>query len=185
MIRRGALAFAAVALVAAYQPGAHEGRGRPAVRGPVAPGSGTPKTAAPSGPPQDAGLGPLTAFVTAVRSRRPVPLDPRTVAAALATVQRILDRVDTLAPQRGGPRLLANLRLNEYLLDVAIWKPQALIVGGRRLSDISGIVIPFTGAWRHRVLVVREGEVEASPALLDSPDLSALERTVESSGGHP
>ncbi len=123
--------------------------------------------------------------MTALRLRRTVRLDPKTAAAALDAVWRILDHVETLAPQRDGPRLLANLRVNEYLLDVTVWKPQALFVAGRHLTDVSGIVIPFTGAWRNRVLLVREGDVEASPALLDSLDLAALERTVESAGGYP
>jgi len=177
--RRGAraLALAAAALALACQPRAREG-------GPPAPVATPSAPVAPSAS-RMTGLGPGTAFVTIVHNRRTVPIEPRQVAGTLDTVQRVLDRVDAVAPEPDGARLLANLRLNEYLLDVTIWTPQVLVVGGRRVTGVSGIVIPFTGAWRNRVLVSRQGDIEASPTLLASPDLSALERTVESAGRRP
>ncbi len=114
-----------------------------------------------------------------------VRLDPGQATGVLAEVERILDGISVLAPEPGGSRLLAMLRLNEYLLDVSVWRPQSLVVAGHRFPDVSGIVIPVTGTWRHRVLIVQGGEIEASPALLDTPDLAALERVVESVGGRP
>jgi len=181
-----ALALAAAALAAACQPWSHEGRERPAAPRAEPPGrEGYGASSRPPGVWPEAGLGRATAFVTVIRGRRTARLDPGKSAEALQAVQRVLDRVGALTPESGGPRLLANLRLNEYLLDVAVWTPQALIVAGRRLTDVSGIVIPFTGKWRNRVLIVREGEVEASPVLLENPDLAGLERVVESAAVHP
>ncbi len=146
------------------------------------------------GPRQDAvtpprpgtgGVGPATSFVAVVRGRQRLPLDARQNADALAAVGRLLDSVGTLAPEPRGVRLLTELRLNEYLLDVTVWSPQTLDVGGTRLTGVSGIVIPFTGAWRNRILIDRGGTIAASPPLLDSPDLAALERLVEASGRRP
>jgi hypothetical protein len=131
------------------------------------------------------GLGPANVFVTVVRGRQPVRLDPRQTIDAVSAVWRVLESVDHLAPQAGGPGLLAMLRLNDYLLDVTVWRPQAVVIAGRRLEGVSAIVVPFTGTWRHRVLIDREGRVQASPTLVDSPELAALERLVESSGGRP
>jgi hypothetical protein len=72
--------------------------------------------------------------------------------------------------------------MTEYLVDVTIWRTQALDVAGRRLGGVSGIVIPTTGPWRHRVLIVREGQVDASPPLADSPELATIERAVDAAG---
>lgn len=130
-------------------------------------------------------LGSATSFVAVVRGRQRLRLDAQKSGDALAAVRRVLDGVGTLTPERRGVRLLTELRLNDYLVDVTVWTPQTLVVGGSRLTDVAGIVIPFTGAWRHRVLIDRGGAVEASPPLLDSPDLAALERLVDSSGTRP
>ncbi len=144
-----------------------------------------PPAAAPPPRPGTGGLGPATSFVAVVRGRQRLPLDARQNADALAAVGRLLDSIGTLTPEPGGVRLLTELRLNEYLLDVTVWSPQTLDVGGTRLIDVSGIVIPFTGAWRNRILIVRGGTIAASPPLLDSSDLAALERLVEASGRRP
>jgi len=144
-----------------------------------------PRAAAPhaGGAPAPGGLSVTTSFVTVVHGK-PVLLRPDAAAPVLDAVWQILGTVGSLAPQPDGPRLLANLRLNEYLVDVTIWRAQRLDVAGRRLDGVSGVVIPFTGAWRHRVLVVRTGTVDASPVLLDSPEMATLERAVEAGGGH-
>jgi len=154
--------------------------------GPRNAGVPAPRAAAPPAGrvPVTSGLSPTTAFVTVVHGK-PVRLRPEAAAPVLDAVWQILGTVGSLAPEPDGPRLLANLRLNEYLVDVTIWRAERLDVAGQRLDGVSGVVIPFTGAWRHRVLVVRAGTVEASPVLLDSPELATLERAVDAGSGHP
>jgi hypothetical protein len=73
--------------------------------------------------------------------------------------------------------------VNERVLDIAIWTPVALRVGERRLTSVSGILVPFTGPWRDRILIVRTGKVAASAPLRASADLARLERIVEAGGG--
>ncbi|GEM_PF-1216277 len=129
------------------------------------------------------GLSTSTAFVTVMR-RRPMRLESRAASPVLDAIWQVLGAVPAVTPQPGGARLLANLRMNEDLVDVTIWQAQDLDVAGRRLGGVSGIVIPFTGPWRHRVLIIREGRVEASPALPDSPELATIERAVDTAGNH-
>jgi hypothetical protein len=129
------------------------------------------------------GLSTSTAFVTVMR-RRPMRLESRAASPILDAIWQVLGAVPAMTPQPGGPRLLANLRMNEDLVDVTIWHAQDLDVAGQRLGGVSGIVIPFTGSWRHRVLIIREGRVDASPALPDSPELATIERAVDTAGNH-
>ena len=86
-------------------------------------------------------------------------------------------------PESAGPRLLANLRVNERVLDIAMWTPVAVRVGTRRLTGVSGILVPFTGRWRDRILIVRMGKVTATAPLGESADLTRLERIVDAGGG--
>lgn len=129
------------------------------------------------------GLSPATAFVSIEGPGRSVRLDARRTRAALETVWRVLGDVPAIVPLADGPRLLAVLRINEQVLDVAIWKPQTLIVAARRLPNVSAIVIPVTGTWRHRVLVVEAGRVLASPPLVDSGELAAIDEAVRTAVG--
>jgi hypothetical protein len=124
-----------------------------------------------------------SALVTVVHGKT-VRLPPAASAPVLDAVWQVLGAVPTVSPQPGGPRLLANLRMNEHLVDVTIWRTQALDVAGQRLGGVSGVVIPFTGRWRHRVLIVREGRVDASPPLADSPELATIEHAVDAAGNH-
>ena len=143
-----------------------------------------PEAAAPSSRGTPArGLSPATAFVTVEGRGRPVRLDGRQTRAALDAVWQMLGEVPAVAPLSHGPRVLAVLRVNEQVLDVAIWKPQTLIVAARRLPNASAIVIPVTGAWRHRVLIVDAGRVLASPPLIDSPALAAIDAAVRRAVG--
>lgn len=129
------------------------------------------------------GLSPETAFVTVEGLGRSVRLDAGRTHAALEAVWQLLGDVAAIAPVAGGPRLLAVLRLNEQVLDITIWKPQTLIVAARRLPNVSAIVLPVTGSWRHRLLVVQTGLVAASPPLIDSPALAALDDAVRTAVG--
>jgi hypothetical protein len=129
------------------------------------------------------GLDATTAFVTVEGSGRRVRLDAERTLAVLAAVWQVLGNVPALSPVAGGPRLLAAVRINEQVLDVAIWKPQTLIVAARRFPNASAIVIPVTGAWRHRVLIVDAGRVLASPPLIDSPALAAIDAAVRRAVG--
>ena len=151
-----------------------------------------PTTVRPTPPPHVApsprvasseGLSAATAFVTVEGSGRSVRLDAGRTRAALDAVWRMLGDVPAVAPVADGPRLLAVLRVNEQVLDVAIWKPQTLIVAARRLPNVSAIVIPITGTWRHRVLVVQTGRVLASRPLTDSGELAAIDETVRTAIG--
>lgn len=110
-------------------------------------------------------------------------LAARRADAALAAVWQVLGGVPSVAPVSDGPRLLAVLRLNEQVLDVAIWKPQTLVVAARRLPNVSAVVVPVTGIWRHRLLVVQTGRVLASPPLGDSPALAALDEAARAAVG--
>jgi hypothetical protein len=74
---------------------------------------------------------------------------------------------------------LTTLRLSEDLVDVTVWTPQTLLAGTGPLRDVSGIVIPLTGPYRHRVLVVREGRVAVSRDRVDAPPIDVLEQAVE------
>lgn len=100
----------------------------------------------------------------------------------LARVGEVLAQVGSLTPRPDGPRLLAGLRLSEDLVDVTVWTPQTLAVGGQRLGDVSGILVPMTGPLRHRVLVVREGRVAVSSSPVSGPAMEALQRTVDALG---
>lgn len=186
MTVRGALALAGAIVMLAT---ACQARSSPAGGArPTAPG-GSPAASPAEVARQDAasrvftslaGLGPGTAIVTLRRTRGPVTLAAPQAAEALRAVQDVLAEAGTLTPEPAGPRLLANLRLNEHLLDVAIWTPQTLSLGGRWITGVSGILIPFTGAWRNRLIIVHAGKVAASAPLLDSLSLFTLERMVES-----
>jgi len=125
------------------------------------------------------------AIVTVRRPRRSVTLPPREAWDTLRAVQDALEEATALSREPDGARLLANLRLNEHLLDITIWTPQTLFAGGRRLPGVSAILIPFTGAWQNRILLVRAGEVDASPPLIGSASLAALRRVVESPALRP
>jgi hypothetical protein len=132
-----------------------------------------------------AGLSAKTAFASVTRWRRTTRLDTAQTSMVLDTVWRLIGNLGDLSSEPNGPRFLANLRLNESLLNVTLWTPQPLVIGLRRVPDVSGLIIPFSGPWRNRVLVVQEGAVEASPSLLESDDLAALRRVVESAGAGP
>lgn len=129
------------------------------------------------------GLSTATAFVTVHGLGRSVRLDDRHAHTALDAVWQVLGEVRTVAPVDGGPRLLATLRLNEQAVDVTIWKAQTLVVAAHRLPNVSAIVFPVTGQWRHRVVVVQLGRVVASPRLIDSPAVAALDDAVHAAVG--
>jgi len=164
-----ALAVAALATACAGPPGAARRRG-----GPVVPSS-------------TAGLSTETAFVTVVHLTvvhpTSVRLRARDAAPVLQAVWRLVGTVSTLAPEPGGPRFLVNLRLNTSLVDVSIWDPQTMVIAGRRLRNVSGIVVPLDGSWRGRVFIVQEGVVEVSPALSDA-DVATVGDAVETASGH-
>ncbi|HKV44534.1 MAG TPA: hypothetical protein VJT32_07665, partial [bacterium] len=103
----------------------------------------------------------------------------------LALVREALQHAGPFTPYPDGPRLLVNLRLNEHLVDITMGVPQTLAVGPRRVSGVSQVVIPFTGSWRKRILLVRQGRVEASRPLLAEMSLVDLEWIVEKEGGSP
>jgi hypothetical protein len=167
MRRRAVLGVLAAAAAAACRPAPHE-----AAAPPAAPRSG-----------RAGGLSRATAFVTVEGRGRAVRLDVGRTDAALDAVWQVLGDVPAVAPVSAGPRLLAVLRLNEQVLDVAIWKPQTLVVAARRLPNVSAVVVPVTGIWRHRLLVVQTGRVLASPLLADSPALAALDEAVRAAVG--
>ncbi len=129
-------------------------------------------------------LSPDTAIVTIRRTRTaPVLLTPAQAGTVLGVVQNALEQAGPFVPESAGPRLLANLRVNERVLDIALWTPVALRVGERRLTGVSGILVPFTGPWRDRILIVRMGKVAASAPMRASADLTRLERIVDAGGG--
>lgn len=172
------LTGAMVLLSTAYQ-------GRTSLWGPRTPAPGeaarTPQRAE-SLPPGV--LSPDTAIVTIRRTRTaPVLLTPAQAGAVLGAVQNALEQAGPLVPESAGPRLLANLRVNERVLDIAMWTPVAVRVGTRRLTGVSGILVPFTGRWRDRILIVRMGKVAATAPLGESADLTRLERIVDAGGG--
>jgi hypothetical protein len=138
---------------------------------------------AEASPPTAAGLSPATAFVTVDGHGRTVRLDARRTREALDAVWQVLGDVATVAPVAGGPRLLAALRLSEQVLGVTIWKAQTLVVAARRLPNVSAIVFPVTGTWRHRVLIVQMGRVVASPRLIDNTAVAALDNAVRRAVG--
>ena len=133
--------------------------------------------------PPAKGLSPTTAFVTVDGHGRTVRLDAGRTRHALDAVWQVLGDIVTVAPVAGGPRLLAQLRVNEQVLDVTIWKAQTLVVAARRLPNVSAVVFPVTGTWRHRVLIVQMGRVAASPRLIDSPAVAALDDVVRTAVG--
>ena len=153
----------------------------PASRAPA----GGPVTAPPSAQTsaRPEGLSAATALVTAFSRGRTVRLDAPRARAALDAVWQVLGDAPAVAPVAGGPRLLAVLRVNEQVLDVTIWKQQTLIVAARRLRNASAVLVPVTGTWRHRVLVVQVGAVVASPVLVDSPALAAIDDLVRTAVG--
>ena len=114
---------------------------------------------------------------------RSVRLDQRRAHLVLDAMWQVLGDVPAVAPVNGGARLLATLRLNEQVVDVTVWKAQTLVVAARRLPNVSAIVFPVTGVWRHRVLVVQMGRVVASPRLVDSLSIAALDDAVRSTVG--
>lgn len=130
-----------------------------------------------------AGLSTATAFVTVDGLGRSVRLDERHAHTALDAMWQVLGDVPAVASVNGGPRVLAALRLNEQVLDITIWKAQTFVVAARRLPNVSAIVFPVTGQWRHRVLVVQMGRVVASPPLIDSPAIAALDDAVRAAVG--
>lgn len=174
MRRTLALGLLAAAAAACGRPPAPT---RPGPHGAAPPRTSSSKHA------RSGGLDASTAFVTVEGSGRRVRLDARRTRAALDAVWQVLGDVPTLTPVARGPRLLAVVRVNEQVLDVAIWKPQTLVVAARRVQNVSAIVVPTTGTWRHRLLVVQMGRVFASPRLLDSPALAALDATVRAAVG--
>jgi len=149
----------------------------------VRPADASPPPAGGPAQGRDGGLSPATAFVTVDGPGRTVRLDAQRTRDALNAVWQLLGDVATVAPVAGGPRLLAELRLNEQVLDVTIWKAQTLVVAARRLPNVSAVVFPVTGTWRHRVLVVQMGHVVASPRLIDSPAVAALDDAVRRAVG--
>jgi hypothetical protein len=133
--------------------------------------------------PATEGLSPATALVTIDAVGRAVRLDAAQSRPVLDAVWQILGGIPSVEPVASGARFLAELRLNEQVVDVAIWKPQRLVVAARRLSNVSAVVVPVTGAWRHRVLIVQLGRVVASPRLLESQALATLDRAVDAAVG--
>lgn len=175
MTLRCALTLAAIVATAACGGGSpYHSESRKDLHAPAAAASG-----------RGSGLTPRTARVVVLRTRRVRPLSAEEAARVLALVQEALPHAGALAPYTDGPRLLANLRLNEHLVDIALGVPQPLAVGPRRIPEVSRVVIPFTGTWRKRILVVREGRVEASRPLLGDLRLADLEWMVEREDGHP
>jgi hypothetical protein len=167
LTRRAAL----LGVLAAAASGCRPARpaGQPAVS-PTAPAAETPAPA---------GLSTATAYVTVSGLGRSVRLDAARAHRILDDVWQILGDVPSVAPVADGPRQLAMLRINEQVLDVVVWKPQAFAVAAQRLPDVSGIMIPVTGPWRHRVLLIQTGSVAASPPLLDSAALAAVDDAVQ------
>jgi hypothetical protein len=174
MRRRTALGVLAAAAGAALllRPGVFGPRRRPRAQKP-----------ARASPPPAKGLSPATAFVTVDGHGRTVRLDVARTRAALDAVWQVLGAVPTIAPVARGPRLLAELHVNEQVLGVTIWKAQTLVVAARRLPNVSAIVFPVTGTWRHRLLIVQLGRVVASPRLIDSTAVAALDNAVRRAVG--
>ena len=131
------------------------------------------------------GLTPEAARVTILRHNRVRTLSAAETAQALALVADALSEADPLVPVPDEPRFLANLRLNEYLIDITMGVPQALVIGPRSIPAVSGLVVPFTGNWRKRIIVLQEGRVEISGPLLASSDLVDLEWIVEKEDANP
>jgi len=137
--------------------------------------------ALPPTPPS--GLSPATADVTVSGLGRSVRLDKPRARAVLDDVWQILADIPGVAPVPDGPLRLAVLRMNQQVLDVVVWKPQTLVVGGQRLRSVSGIVIPVTGPSRHHVLLIQTGRVAVSPKLMDSAALAAVDDAVQAAIG--
>lgn len=68
-------------------------------------------------------------------------------------------------------------------MDVVVWKPQPLVVAARRFPNVSGVFVPTTGPRRHRVLIVQTGRVTASPQLVASVALAAIDRAAQGAIG--
>jgi len=168
-VRRVAAALAAAVALAACQ-------GR---EGSLGPAPGTPPASAPSAVGEGGRLDERTAWVTVVVRRDNRRLPEARARDVLAAVRLLLRRVTSLSPRPDGPGLLTTLRLSEDLVDVTVWTPQTLLAGTGPLRDVSGIVIPLTGPYRHRVLVVREGRVAVSRDRVDAPPIDVLEQAVE------
>jgi hypothetical protein len=103
---------------------------------------------------------------------------------ALALVRDMLPAAGPLTPVPDGPRFLANMRLNEQLVDITLGVPQSLLVGSRQITGVSGLIVPFTGDWRQRLIVLRTGQVEVSEPLVNV-DIIDLEGIVEKEDGNP
>jgi hypothetical protein len=131
-----------------------------------------------------AGLGPDVATLTVMRHHGVRTLSTADANQALALIRDILPAAGPLTPVPDGPRFLANLRLNEQLVDITLGVPQSLIVGSRQIPAVSGLVIPFTGEWRQRIVVLQTGQVEVSGPLVNV-DLIDLEGIVEKEDGNP
>lgn len=138
-------------------------------------------------PPAGTGLSTDTAFVTLVTvtavQRTSVRLAARDAASVLAAAWRLVGTAPDLALEPDGTRLLANLRLDASLVDISIWDPQSLVLAGRRVGGVSGIVIPLSGAWHGRAFVVQEGTVQVTPAFGDA-DMAVFEAAVAAAAGH-
>ena len=142
-----------------------------------------PKTGAEAR--QAVGLTPEAARVTILRHNRVRTLSAAETAQALALVADALSEAGPLVPVPDEPRFLANLRLNEHLIDITMGVPQALVIGPRSIPAVSGLVVPFTGNFRKRIIVLQEGGVEISGPLLASSDLVDLEWIVEKEDANP
>ena len=132
----------------------------------------------------EGGLGPDTARLTVMRHHGVRTLSAVDANQALALVRDMLPAAGPLTPVPDGPRFLANLRLNEQLVDITLGVPQSLTVGSHQIPAVSGLVIPFTGEWRQRIVVLQTGQVEVSGPLV-SVDLIDLEGIVEKEDGAP
>jgi hypothetical protein len=130
------------------------------------------------------GLGPDVARLTVMRHHRVRTLSAADANQALALIGDVLPAAGPLTPVPDGPRFLANLRLNEQLVDITLGVPQSFVVGSRQISAVSALVIPFTGEWRWRIVVVQTGQVEVSGPLVNV-DLIDLEGIADKEDGNP
>jgi len=149
-------------------------------------GDGRPRAHRPSaaGTQAAGGLVPDAAMLTVMRHHGVRTLSAADANQALALVRDMLPAAGPLTPVPDGPRFLANLRLNEQLVDIKLGMPQSLVVGSRQIPAVSGLVIPFTGEWRQRIVVLQTGQVEVSGPLVNV-DLIDLEGIVEKEDGAP
>jgi hypothetical protein len=130
------------------------------------------------------GLEPGVVRLTVMRNHGVRTLSAADANQALALVRDMLPAVGPLTPVPDGPRFLANLRLNEQLVDITLGVPQSLVVGSLQIPAVSGLIIPFTGEWRQRIVVLQTGQVEVSGPMVNV-DLIDLEGIVEKEDGNP